>query len=133
MTKWKPKVGDIYYIPWVSDLNLDYLEIVWGGYHRDEKRYAAGFVCRTKEEALELARKMLLVAEDNNEEECNEVAVEKHKLKEAAKMIRDYCAHTECSKCIFDYYGECIFVNINDPDNFYHRPWNWETHAIIEE
>ena len=64
------------------------------------------------------------------EEECNEVTIENHKLKEAAKLIRNYCEHTKCSKCIFDYYGDCMFVNMNDPDNFYHRPWNWEMHAI---
>lgn len=58
------------------------------------------------------------------------VVSEKHKLAKAARLIRDYCAHTKCSKCIFDYYGDCMFVNMNDPDNFYHRPWNWETHAI---
>ena len=65
MAKWRPKIGDIYYVPWVSDLDLDYLEIVWNGYPRDEKRYAAGFVCRTKEEALELARKMLAAAKES--------------------------------------------------------------------
>lgn len=58
------------------------------------------------------------------------VVSEKHKLAKAARLIRDYCAHTKCSRCIFDYYGDCMFVNMNDPDNFYHRPWNWETHAI---
>lgn len=64
MTKRKPKVGETYYIPWVFGFDLDYLDIVWNGYPWDEKRYAAGFVCRTKEEALELARRMLAVAKE---------------------------------------------------------------------
>lgn len=36
-TKWKPEVGETYYIPWVFGFDLDYLDIVWNGYPWDEK------------------------------------------------------------------------------------------------
>ena len=32
------------------------------------------------------------------------------KLIEAVKLISDYCRHTKCNKCMFDYYGDCMFV-----------------------
>ena len=57
--KWKPKVGETYYMPWLYDCDLDCIDIIWNGTSFDEKRYASGFVCRTTKEALELARKML--------------------------------------------------------------------------
>lgn len=59
MSKWKPKVGETYYMPWLYDCDVDCIDIIWNGTSLDEKRYATGFVCRTMKEALELARKML--------------------------------------------------------------------------
>ena len=67
MSKWKPKVGEIYYMPWLYDCDLDCIDIIWNGTSFDEKRYASGFVCRTMKEALELARKMLAVAKERVE------------------------------------------------------------------
>ena len=62
MTKWKPKVGETYYMPWLYDCELDCIDIIWNGTSFDEKRYASGFVCRTMKEALDVAEKMLAVA-----------------------------------------------------------------------
>ena len=61
---WKPKVGETYYMPWLYDCDLDCIDIIWNGTSFDEKRYAAGFVCHTMKEALELAGKMLAVAKE---------------------------------------------------------------------
>ena len=38
------------------------MSFIWNGTSFDEKRYASGFVCRTMEEALDVAEKMLMVA-----------------------------------------------------------------------
>ena len=62
--KWKPKVGETYYVPKLDDYEADYIDIIWSDFPWDEVRYNAGFVCRTKEEALELAEKMLTVAKE---------------------------------------------------------------------
>lgn len=62
MTKWKPKIGETYYIPKLADYEADYIDIIWSDFPWDDVRYSAGFVCRTKEEALELAERMLAVA-----------------------------------------------------------------------
>ena len=68
MTKWKPKVGEAYYVPKLDDYKADYIDIVWSDFPWDDVRYNAGFVCRTKEEALELAEKMLDVAKKESEQ-----------------------------------------------------------------
>ena len=65
MTKWKPKVGETYYLPWVYDCDLDCIDIIWNGSPFDEKRYVSGFVCRTMEEALDVAEKMLVIAKEH--------------------------------------------------------------------
>ena len=62
--KWKPKVGETYYVPKLDDYEADYIDIIWSDFPWDEVRYNAGFVCHTKEEALELAEKMLAVAKE---------------------------------------------------------------------
>ena len=64
MAKWKPKVGETYYVPWLIDYKVDCIDIVWNDFPWDEISYNAGVVCRTEEEALELARKMLAVAKE---------------------------------------------------------------------
>ena len=120
MAKWKPKVGDIYYIPWVSDLSLDYLEIVWNGYPRDKERYDAGFVCHTKEEALGLARKMLLVAKDNTNES----------LKEHIKAISRYCSsRADCDECcLTTLNGYYCFPNWKSPCH-----WEKDIDSVLKE
>lgn len=69
MTKWKPKVGETYYIPWITDNEADYIDIIWSDFPWDERWYTTGIVCRTKEEALELAERMLAVAKERMENE----------------------------------------------------------------
>ena len=34
------------------------------------------------------------------------VEIMRDKLIEAVKLISDYCRHTKCNKCMFDYYGD---------------------------
>ena len=65
MTKWKPKVGETYYLPWLYDCDVDCIDIIWNGTPWDEKRYTSGFVCRTMKEALDVAEKMLAVAKEH--------------------------------------------------------------------
>ena len=65
MSKWKPKVGETYYLPWLYDCELDCIDIIWNGTSFDEKRYASGFVCRTMKEALDVAEKMFAVAKEH--------------------------------------------------------------------
>lgn len=64
MTKWKPNIGETYYVPWLVDYDVDCIDIIWNDFPWDKKNFNAGVVCRTEEEALELARKMLLVAKE---------------------------------------------------------------------
>lgn len=65
MSKWKPKVGETYYLPWLYDCDVDCIDIIWNGTPWDEKRYTSGFVCRTTKEALDVAKKMLAVAKEH--------------------------------------------------------------------
>ena len=65
MSKWKPKVGETYYLPWLYDCDVDCIDIIWNGTPWDEKRYTSGFVCRTTKEALDVAEKMLAVAKEH--------------------------------------------------------------------
>lgn len=55
---WKPKYGDEYYVPniFVQDLWAYYS---WNDDEYDKKLYERGVVCKTKEEAVVAAEKML--------------------------------------------------------------------------
>lgn len=64
MIKWKPKFGDEYYTPDTLLGEASDLSYAWSGSKVDTRMYEAGIVCRTKEEAIELARKMLAVARE---------------------------------------------------------------------
>lgn len=64
MTKWKPKTNDKYYVPHISVGNIDYFDCVWYDDGIDNQLYKVGLVCKTEDEALELARKMLEVAKE---------------------------------------------------------------------
>lgn len=66
MTKWKPEIGETYYIPCVLEFEPKCLDFVWNGFPWDRRRYAAGVICRTKDEAIELAQKMLAVAKERD-------------------------------------------------------------------
>lgn len=62
MTKWKPEVGETYFIPYLMFFEADCVTRVWDGDPLEKDWYKSGFVFRTKEEALVLARKMLAAA-----------------------------------------------------------------------
>ena len=65
MTKWKPEVGETYYIPdMFFEGKEDILAYIWSDSELDYRKYEAGIVCRTKEEAVELSDKMLMVAKE---------------------------------------------------------------------
>ena len=55
------------------------------------------------------------------------------KLIEAVKLISDYCRHTKCNKCMFDYYGDCMFVHWNDENAWDYTPRFWDTTGIRDE
>jgi len=62
---WKPEEDEIYYIPIVAGGTADYDYHYWNNEQIDLPRYNANLVCRTKEEALEKAEKMLAVVKDD--------------------------------------------------------------------
>ena len=68
MAKWKPKIGETSYAPWLLDCNVDCIDAIWSESFWDERWYTAGIVCRTEEEALELAERMLAVAKEEREQ-----------------------------------------------------------------
>ena len=79
MTKWKPEIGETYYIPdMFFEGKEDILAYIWSDSELDYRKYEAGIVCRTKEEAVELSDKMLMVAKKygwvscENSKLCNE-------------------------------------------------------------
>ena len=57
--KWKPKKGDIYYVP--IDINPQnmYEEYYWDNDDVDIKYYCTGLVCKTPEEAIAKTRRIL--------------------------------------------------------------------------
>ena len=57
--KWKPKKGDIYYVP--IDINPQnmYEEYYWDNDDVDIKYYRTGLVCKTPEEAIAKTRRIL--------------------------------------------------------------------------
>lgn len=62
---WKPQIGEKYYIPCI-DTELEYMYSVyyWSNDEYDNKYYHMGLVCKTKEEAVALTKKMLAVAKE---------------------------------------------------------------------
>ena len=61
---WKPKMGERYYVSDIFDRDLfDYY--LWDDDERDEELYKRGLVFKTKEEAIELAQRMLAVAKES--------------------------------------------------------------------
>ena len=59
----KPQVGDAYYIPEINELCCYYNRYCWTGDDYDTECYNRNLICKTKEEAIALAKKMLAVAE----------------------------------------------------------------------
>ena len=58
---WKPAFWEKYYIPAIGHKGLPFLwtPILWSDAEFDNKLYEQGIVCKTKEEAEELAKKIL--------------------------------------------------------------------------
>jgi hypothetical protein len=55
---WNPEHGSTYFIP-APDATFNYVEYLWIGSAEDDRRLSLKLVCRTKEEAIALAEKML--------------------------------------------------------------------------
>lgn len=63
---WKPKMGERYYVSDIFDRDLfDYY--LRDDDERDEELYKRGLVFKTKEEAIEMSKKMLAVAKEAKE------------------------------------------------------------------
>lgn len=60
---WKPAVYDEYYYPIPSDRDL-WESRLWIGDNYDNSRFSRGLVCKTKEEAIDMAKKMLAVVKE---------------------------------------------------------------------
>lgn len=58
---WKPSCGDVFYMPSVISENK-YVRLFWHDSGTYKSFYQQGKVCRTKEEAIELAEEMLDIA-----------------------------------------------------------------------
>lgn len=62
---WKPQKNCVYYVPFIIDDEKDmYVQLVWHDDNSDKKRYDMGLVCKTKEGAIALTKKMLAVAQE---------------------------------------------------------------------
>lgn len=67
MNKWKPNFGETYYMPdMFFNGKEDILVYIWSDSELDSKRYEAGIICHTKEEAIELSDKMLMVTKKHD-------------------------------------------------------------------
>ena len=60
---WKPAVYDEYYYPIPSDRDL-WESRLWIGDNYDNSRFSRGLICKTKEEAIDMAKKMLAVVKE---------------------------------------------------------------------
>ena len=60
---WKPKMDEKYYIPSIFDWDF-YKYNFWLNDEYDEKFYKRGLVFKTKEEAIEMSKKMLAIAKE---------------------------------------------------------------------
>lgn len=56
---WRPNFQDTYFIPSIKGGEADVIGYGWGDYESDNLRLKAGLACKTKEEALAKAQKML--------------------------------------------------------------------------
>lgn len=60
---WKPKYDEDYYIPSVGNA-LSYNHFYWKGDKLDNRYYNLGIVCKTKEEAVAMVKKMLAAVQE---------------------------------------------------------------------
>lgn len=61
---WEPEIGELYYIPVIPCFRPVCEENRWENTEEERKYYEMGFICKTGEEAVELARRMLAVARE---------------------------------------------------------------------
>lgn len=61
---WEPKQGELYYIPVIPCSRPLCKEYYWANNIVERNYYDVGLVCKTREEAVELARRMLAVAKE---------------------------------------------------------------------
>lgn len=62
---WKPQKGEKYYVPRIAfQPENRHSYYYWGNSGFDIERYKMGIVCRTKEEAITMTKKMLTVAKE---------------------------------------------------------------------
>lgn len=61
---WKPRINEAYYIPFIPCICPAGEEHRWKDTEVERKYYDMGLVCKTGEEAVELARRMLTVAKE---------------------------------------------------------------------
>lgn len=66
---WEPKQGELYYTPVIPCSRPVCKECCWTNGIVERDYYDMGLVCKTREEAVELARRMLDVAKENKDEQ----------------------------------------------------------------
>lgn len=64
---WEPEIDESYYIPVIPCVRPVCEEERWKNTEEERKYYEMGFICKTGEEAIELARRMLAVAKEAKE------------------------------------------------------------------
>lgn len=63
---WKPKTGEKYYVPNIFNWNY-YNYYLCVDNERDEELYKRGLVFKTEEEAIEMSKKMLVMAKERED------------------------------------------------------------------
>lgn len=62
---WKPKINEVYYVPCIQpDDSCMWTKRLWLNHKRDNKLYQLGLVCKTMEKAIAMTKKMLAIAEE---------------------------------------------------------------------
>ena len=64
---WEPEIDESYYIPVIPCVRPVCEEKRWENTEEERIYYEMGFICKTGEEAVELARRMLAVAKESKE------------------------------------------------------------------
>lgn len=62
---WEPATGEDYFMPYISGGEADFERNSYWSSDCDKKRYEAGLVCKTKNEAIEKAGKMLAALKED--------------------------------------------------------------------
>lgn len=70
---WKPTLGEEYYTPTIDckDLPFLYTAVFWADDRIDKEFYERGLVCKTKEEAIAMAEKLLAVVREERKNGAN--------------------------------------------------------------